>query len=291
MKYDNVIYECDGEFKPLQVKGLSAAEMESLADHGQFLCPGEGCTAKLCLVHSTKNGGRTCFLKAIDDESHADNCDYKINNYKEKNVVLRTDGIFTEKQVNDAVRRIFKDYTNPIVKDSKEDKKKKKSTGRKKGGQADGKTKISAAGGKIVFGEDSEDGIAGRMRRRYEVSHADVGIMTTICGQAKKIYFNQHNELLIEFADGRLSNIVVVLGAIYEHNNPTEFKNMYLAKQYFDENSSHKAVIVAAGGLVNSYNGNLVLELQANGSLRVDDMTIMKMAYNKAKEAMTNQDA
>lgn len=84
------------------------------------------------------------------------------------------------------------------------------------------------------------------MRRRYVVSYADIGIMTTICGQAQKIYFNQHNELLIESADDRVSNIVVVLGVIYEHNNPTEFKNMYLAKQYFDENSSHKAVIVGA---------------------------------------------
>ena len=31
-------------------------------------------------------------------KSHADNCDYKIDNYKEKNAVLRIDGIFTEKQ-------------------------------------------------------------------------------------------------------------------------------------------------------------------------------------------------
>lgn len=115
MKYDDVIYECNGELEPLHVKGFSVEKLESLAEKGQFLCPGKNCTAKLCLVHSTKNGGRTCFLKVVDDESHIANCDYKIDNYKEKNVVLRTDGVFTEKQVNDAVRRIFNDYTNPIV--------------------------------------------------------------------------------------------------------------------------------------------------------------------------------
>lgn len=288
MKYDKVVYESNGNLKTLRVKDYSAEELETLANNGQFLCPGKNCKAKLCLVHSTRNGGRTCFLKAIDDESHVANCDYKIDNYKEKHAFLRTDGIFTEKQVNDAVRRIFKDYTNPVVEKTEKDKK-KKTTGGKKGSKAEDKVNVTAAGGRIVFGEESEEGIVGRMRRRYEVSTSDVGIMTTICGRARAIYFNQHNEMLIEFADERLSNIVVMLGAIYEHNNPTEFANLYLVKQYFDKNSPRKDVMVAAGGLVNLYNGKLVLELQANGSLRVDDRTIMKMAVDKVKEAMSNQ--
>lgn len=291
MKYDDVIYECNGEFKPLHVKALSVEKLEALAEIGQFICPGKNCMAKLCLVHSTKNGGRTCFLKAVDDESHIENCDYKIDNYKEKSVVLRTDGIFTEKQVNDAVRRIFNDYTNPIVNDSDKEKKKNKTTGGKKNGQTEGKNNVTAAGGRIVFGESNEDGIAGRMRRRYIVSAADVGIMTTICGRAKAIYFNQHGEMLIEFTDERLNNIVVLLGSVYEHNNPTEFKNLYLVKEYFENNSSRKEVVVAAGGLVNLYNGKLVLELQANGSLRIDNQTVMKMTVNRVKETMVNQDA
>ena len=112
MKYDEVIYESNGDYSSLIVKGLSAEELETLSEEGQFLCPGKDCMAKLCLVHSSKNGGRTCFLKAVDDESHAADCDYKIANYKERNVTLRTDGIFTEKQVNDAVRRIYVDYTS-----------------------------------------------------------------------------------------------------------------------------------------------------------------------------------
>jgi hypothetical protein len=132
MKYYDVIYESNGVFKPLYVKGLSVEELEAFAENGQFLCPGTNCTAKLCLVHSSKNGGRTCFLKAIDDESHKADCDYKNDNYRVKNVTLRTDGIFTEKQVNnDVVRRISNDYTNPVV-EVNEPKKKKNRAGIKK---------------------------------------------------------------------------------------------------------------------------------------------------------------
>lgn len=289
MKYDDVIYESNGVFRPLHVKDLSVEELETFAENGQFLCPGTNCTAKLCLVHSSKNGGRTCFLKAVDDESHVASCDYKNDNYREKNVTLRTDGIFTEKQVNDAVRRISNDYTNPIV-EEKEPKKKKNGTGAKKESQEDSKRNVTAAGGRIVFGEDDGEGIVGRMRRRYAVSTADVGIMTTICGRAKEIYFNEHNEMFIKYADERLSNITVMLGAVYEHNNPTEFKNLYLAKQYFDKHSPNKDVVVAAGGLVNLHNGDLVLELQANGSLRINNFTIMKLAVNKVKEKMFGQE-
>lgn len=289
MKYDNVIYETNGTFKPLPVKDLSAEELEVFAKNGQFLCPGTNCTAKLCLVHSSKNGGRTCFLKAVDDESHEANCDYKNDNYRVKIVTLRTDGIFTEKQVNDAVRRISNDYTNPIVEEN-ETKKKRNGSGSKKESPEDSKRNVTAAGGRIVFGEDVGDGIVGRMRRRYAVSTADVGIMTTICGRAKAIYFNEHNEMFVKYADERLSNITVMLGAVYEHNNPTEFKNLYLAKQYFDKHSPIKDVMVAAGGLVNLHNDDLILELQANGSLRIDNFTIMKMAVNRVKENIFGQE-
>ncbi len=285
MKYDDVIYECEGESELLHVRDLSTDELEKLSKCGQFVCPGGGCTAKLCLVHSTKNGGRTCFLKAIDDGSHAENCDYRIDNYKEKSVVLRTDGFFTEKQVNDAVRRIYKDYTDPVVsrEDPADEKKKKRTSRRKNGELEDGKTRLLAAGGRIIHGEDDMDGIPGRMRRRYEVSLADVGIMTTIFGVAQNIYFNQYGELRIEFEDDRLSNIIVVLGEIYKQNNPMEYRNLYLVKQYFEEKRTQRKVQVAAGGLVNEYNGNLVLELQANGSLRIDDLTIMKLMSIQAK--------
>lgn len=53
-------------------------------------------------------------MKAVDDKQHHPNCDYKIGNYQERMSSVRMDGVFTEKQVNDAVRRISNDYMNPV---------------------------------------------------------------------------------------------------------------------------------------------------------------------------------
>ncbi len=286
MKYENVNYAVNGKIRSIDVRGLSIEILESMTQEGQFLCPGKNCSAKLCLVHSSKNGGRTCFLKSVDDEMHAEKCEYKIENYKERQLTKRTDGVFTEKQVNDAVRRIYNDYTNPVEDTERVSKKNSNNSKQSTKTSEDGndRTRIMATGGKIVYGEQNGEEVSGRMSRRYEVSSADVGIMTTICGVAKEVIINQHNELIVKFKDERLSNIEVILGAVYEHNNPSEHKNIYLVKEYFDSRSGLQDVTIAAGGLVNSYNGKLVLELQSNGSLRIDNLTIMKMAYNKAKE-------
>ena len=43
------------------------------------------------------------------------------------------------------------------------------------------------------------------------------------------------------------------------------------------------------GGLVNQLNGRLILELQANGSLRVDNQTVMKMIIDDVKRREENQ--
>jgi len=98
---------------------------------GEFRCPGKECQTKLCLVHNSKNGGRTCFLKAIDDEKHNPKCEYKIENYKEASVKVSKNGIFTERQINDAVRRIVKDYTQPIEKGETKKKQKSKTSVKK----------------------------------------------------------------------------------------------------------------------------------------------------------------
>ena len=87
----------------------------------------------------------------------------------------------------------------------------------------------------------------------------------------------------------RLENIEVLLGAVYEQNNPTEFRNLYLVKEYFEQKSKTEEVWVAAGGLVNQLNGRLILELQANGSLRVDNQTVMKMIIDDVKRREENQ--
>lgn len=285
MKYSEVVYQFDGEKKYVRTKDYTVETLENMAKKGQFLCPGKNCKAKLCLVHSSKNGGRTCFLKAVDDKNHSPECEYKIDNYKERHITVRIDGIFTEKQVNDAVRRIYNDYINPVDEGEKKDKKAKRtSQSAKTNSDKEQKTNVTAAGGKIVYGDESAEGIVGRMRRRYIVTNSDVGIMTTICGKARMIYFDQHNDMIVQFKDDRLSNIQVIIGSIYEHNNPAEYKNLYLIKEYFDKESKNKEVIVAAGGLVNTKNGNLILELQANGSLRVDNQTVMKMAVMKTKK-------
>ena len=289
MKYKIIKYVKDGNTQDLDVTNMSAKELEEHEKQGAFLCPGEKCSAKLCLVHSSKNGGKTCFLKAVDDEQHNPDCDYKIGNYQERMSSIRIDGVFTEKQVNDAVRRISNDYMNPVQPKKEKDKKsdnKKNNTGQRKGTGAT--TVETAAGGRIVYGDEGEDGVHGRMRRRYKVSTSDIGIMTTLCGKAQTVTLNKHKEMVIKFKDERLENIEVLLGAVYEQNNPTEFRNLYLVKEYFDQKAKTEDVWVAAGGLVNLLNGKLILELQANGSLRVDNQTVMKMIIDATKKREEN---
>lgn len=284
MKYKVIKYLKNGIIQDLDVTNLTAKELEDYEKQGVFLCPGEKCNARLCLVHSSKNGGKTCFLKAVDDKQHQQKCFYKIGNYKEIQINRRLDGIFTEKQVNDAVRRISKDYLNPEqTKTEKKDKNNKNKIISKYKEHSGSNAAEKPSGGKIVFG-DSGDGTHGRMRRRYKVSSSDIGIMATICGVAKSIGFNEHKEMIVKFKDERLENIDVYIGAVYEHNNSTEFSNLYLAKEYFDKKTLIGDVWVAAGGLVNQLNGRLILEIQANGALRIDDQTIMKMAVENAKK-------
>ena len=91
-------------------------------------------------------------------------------------------------------------------------------------------------------------------------------------------------ELIVKYREERLRNIQVILGAIFQYNNPMEFENLYLAKKYFDVASKKHDVYIAAGGLVNSQNGELILEGQANGALRVDGRTIRRMIVDYTKE-------
>ena len=38
-----------------------------------------------------------------------------------------------------------------------------------------------------------------------------------------------------------------MLGAVYKQNNPIEFRNLYLVKEYFEQKSKTEEVWVAAG--------------------------------------------
>lgn len=52
---------------------------------------------------------------------------------------------------------------------------------------------------------------------------------------------------------------------------------------YFNNNCKTKTIIAAVGGLVEAPNGELALDIQSNGGLRVDGMTIMSLMVDKAK--------
>lgn len=257
-----------------------------MEEKGKFTCSGEKCTAAMCLVHNTKNGGRTCYFKATDDNAHSETCQFKIKNYKAHiSMLKKTGGFFTSGQINDAVRRIYKEYTEPLdKKDVKRKKKESSHSSSKKSNDNDGeKGKLYANGGVIIYGENDGNGTKGRMSRRYHVDLDDVGIMAMICGEVESMYFDDGGEFIVTFSEKRLGNIHAKVGNIYKQHNSTEFENLYLFLDYFNNNHDTKKIIAAAGGLVEAPNGILTLDIQSNGGLRVDGMTIMSMMYNKAK--------
>lgn len=286
MKYLRLNYNDNKATKLITLANYTIQQLEEMEEKGKFTCSGKNCTAAMCLVHNTKNGGRTCYFKATDDNSHSESCEFKIKNYKAHiSMLKKTGGLFTSGQINDAVRRIYKDYTEPL--DKKDAKRKKKSGsngGSKKSKDNDGeKEKSYANGGVIIYGEDDGNGTKGRMSRRYQVDLDDVGIMVMICGKVESMYFDDGGDFIVTFSEERLGNIHAKVGNIYKQHNGTEFENLYLFLDYFNNNHDTKTIIVAAGGLVEAPNGILTLDIQSNGGLRIDGMTIMSMMYNKAK--------
>lgn len=285
MKYLQLNYNDNSTTNLITLSDYTVEQLEEMEQKGKFTCSGKECTAAMCLVHNTKNGGRTCYFKATDDNAHADQCQFKIKNYKPHLSMKKTGGIFTQEQINDAVRRIFKDYTDPLgKKDTKSKKKTGSNSGSKKSNNNDNENKTSYAnGGSVIFGEDDGIGTKGRMSRRYQVDLDDVGIMATICGEVESMYFDNGGDFIITFKEERLSNIHAKVGSIYQLHNKTEFDNLNLFLDYFNNNCKTKTIIAAAGGLVEAPNGELALDIQSNGGLRVDGMTIMSLMVDKAK--------
>lgn len=290
MKYEEVDYINEDNLTTIKVKDYLPKKLEEMEKKGNFICPFEGCDAKLCLVHNSKNGGRTFFFKAVDDEQHIDNCDYKIENYKESSIKVNENGIFTEGQINASVRSLYNDYAQPLIQKGGEKKKEKTSEikGKKKNSTDDNNvnTRKTSSTGRIVYGDESIDGVKGRMRRRFQITSDDFGQMTKVCGVISEIYRNQHGEMFIKFKDERLNNIQIFLGPVYEQYNPSEYERLNLVEEYFNKESKHKEVILAAGGLVSMRNNSLVLELQANGSFVIDGKTIMRLIVDKTKERL-----
>lgn len=114
MKYEEANYVNDGEVIRIKVSDYTSQQLEEMKLVGKFQCPGKNCDAELCLVHFSKNGGRTYFLKASNDSKHSADCDYKIGNYKAIFIREPENGYFTEEQVNNHVRMVDKDVNEPL---------------------------------------------------------------------------------------------------------------------------------------------------------------------------------
>lgn len=285
MKYEEAYYECDGVRKKLEIRGISVEKMEEMCLSGQFFCPGVNCTAKLCLVHSSKNLGKTCYLKAVDDKTHSKNCDYKNENVVKARKAKTASGYITEKQSNDAVRQLMKEFLHPTPMDSKKTKRK---TTRRKRSEDDGEnvTAKAASGDRIVFGETGEDSIKGRIQRAYEVTNDDVGKVKKIGGIARRVYLDSYNRLIVEFEDRRLKNIKAVVGEIYEHAYPNLFEFLFLVVNYFKKAKEQRQVAVVVSGLISKKGEDFYIDIQSNGGIRIEDKTVMKLVSEHARKGL-----
>lgn len=288
MKYEVANYVKDGKVTKIEVREYTQEKLEDMEKSGYFCCPGEKCDAKLCLVHHSKNGGRTYFLKAIDDNKHGANCDYKIGNYKPISIREPENGYFTEEQVNNHVRMVDKDVSDPLPRNTgrkkgKDKDKGKNSTSKK---QDDGKTQVrkTANSGRVVYGEEGIEGTKGRMSRTYTIQPSHVGRMKTIYGNAKSVKLDEHGQLCVEYKEDRLGNIEVIAGPIIEHNYPAIYVNLYLAEKYFNENNDKKEIRVTAGGLITEKKGRLTMELLTDGGLRIDGKSINELRLENMKK-------
>lgn len=242
--------------------------------------------AKLCLVHDSKYGGRTFFLKAIDDEKHLPNCNFKNDNYKVSMIHMPINGYFTEQQVNAYVRRRDKDITMPINKNRKEGKKKSLSPQKSKNSVNELQIRKTTSKGKIIYGEEGIEGTRGRLSRRFTVTKSDIGSMVSIDGNIKSLMVHESGEVRIYLKEERLANIEVLIGGVYKANNPQLFERLYILKKYIQENIVKRDLRFVGAGLVTEYSNRLVLELQASGSFRIDGKILSKMLYDETLKQM-----
>ncbi len=289
MKYEVANYVRDGKVTKIEVGRYTQNQLEDMEEKGEFVCPGEKCDARLCLVHNSKNGGRTYFLKAIDDNKHGPDCEYKIGNYRPISIREPDNGYFTEEQVNNHVKAVDKDVSEPIKK--KSDKKKGKNDGKgtgttsKKNGDEPLVRKTTNSG-RVVYGEEGAEGTKGRMSRTYTIQAQDVGRMKTIYGNAKSVRVDEHGQLRIEYKEERLSNIEVIAGPIIEHNYPAIYDSLYLVEKYFNANEGKREIRVTAGGLITERNGRIIMELLTDGGVRIDGKSINNLRLANINKAV-----
>lgn len=290
MKYEEADYVNAGGVDRIKVSDYTPQKLEKMKMAGKFQCPGKNCDAELCLVHFSKNGGRTYFLKASNDSKHSEDCDYKIGNYKAISIREPENGYFTEEQVNNHVRMVDKDVNEPL-KPHSDKKKKTKNNKDQKNGQKNQETgekhiRKTANSGRIVYGHDGAEGTKGRMSRAYTIVPYDIGKMKTIYGDADIVCLDEFGQLHISYKDDRLENINVIAGPIIEHNYPAIYANLYLVEKYFEEKSKKGKVRITTGGLITEKKGKLVMELLTSGGLIIDRKTVNDLIMEHIRKAI-----
>lgn len=273
--------------KLIDEKGSRIIEIENITEskaielEGSLYCPGEDCMAKLYMVHNSSDGGQSVFFRATN-EDHNPNCIYKNENYKGDRgtgSVLKN-GYYTELQINDYVRNLYKDVTTPP-----EEKKKNTSNGPRKRRESSGEDeqKGSIKGGRIISGnEEVAEGNKGRMSRRYQVSESDIGMQIGTYGNIKNLILDQYGQIHIILDEDRYDNIEVLIGQVYRNFNGYEYSKLDSMKRYYNHLiESKKNAYMAAAGLVTEYNGQLTVELQARYSFRINGLSILDMIRMK----------
>lgn len=260
---------------------IDIKEKDAIDLDGKIFCPGEGCEAPLYLVHNTKDGGKSIFFKATNN-LHISECDYKNDESTIGRAIKGTidDGYYTEGQINDYVRRLYKDLTTPIDKKKNKDSNRK----RKKGSSSEnGEGRLIISGGRIVTGDGvGIEGTKGRMSRRMYVTDDDINHQVGVYGNIKTLDIDKYGQVKISFKEKRLNNIIVLIGQIYKNFNPQEFNNIYLLKEYFEKlHERNIDAYLVAGGLVTKYSGQLTLVLQSNYSFRVNDKNMLDIMRRK----------
>lgn len=278
MKYIEAKLIDDSGITIINLEHMSEAEGNKLV--GKIFCPGEGCTAPLYIAHNPNDGGKTIFFKATNN-NHIHTCPYRNENGKGGRATSTSvNGYYTEGQINDYIRNLYKDLNTPI-----EEKKKRKNNGPQKRTDTTGsdEEKTVIKGGRIVSGGEAElEGNKGRMSRRYSVSDSDIGAQIGVYGNIKSLVLDKYGQAHILFSDERNSNIEVLIGQVYKNLNPQEFGWLGNLKVYFDKLISEgKSVQLVAGGLVVKYNNQLTIELQAKYSFRVNGNTILDIIRGK----------
>lgn len=277
MKYKEGKVWTEEKWESVSLEHLSEAEAMTVS--GKVCCPWEECKARLFAVHSWKNGGRTVHFKAAN-HAHEKACPFRIENYKANSINVAENGYFTEKQVHDFVRMLYKDTIMPLEEKNRQKEQKKNKTNsfsNKKTEEEKLRNKTSNVG-KIISGEFEEGAVKGRMSRRYKVESADMGRQIGVYGYVRNMSIDEYGQLHVKFQDERYENIEVLIGEVYKNSNPSMYSYLSrVLKYYYKNKQASKNNYFVAGGMVNSYNGQLVIEIQAKHGFIIDGLSISKL--------------